>query len=126
MVDSNDFQKAVDLIKNSSSVLITAHTRPDGDACGSMRAMAETIESLGKKTKMLFLSPLPPWYEFMFSNPVDILGNDIDLNHLEESLKTEFDLVIIVDTDSYVQLPEFDKVCGEYFTGNIGEGHALD
>jgi len=32
MISNNDFQKAIDLINKSSNILITTHTRPDGDA----------------------------------------------------------------------------------------------
>jgi len=34
MVDSNDFQNAVELINESGSILITTHIRLDGDTCG--------------------------------------------------------------------------------------------
>ena len=49
MVANEVFQKAVDLINRSNNILITSHTRPDGDACGSVRAMCDSLESLGKK-----------------------------------------------------------------------------
>ena len=50
------FKKAVELINQSNSILITTHTRPDGDACGSVVAMCEVLAGLGKDTKLLFLS----------------------------------------------------------------------
>ena len=33
MITNDDFDKAVELINESNNVLITTHTRPDGDAC---------------------------------------------------------------------------------------------
>ena len=42
MVEVGDFQKAIELINSSSRVLLTSHTRPDGDACGSVRARRPT------------------------------------------------------------------------------------
>lgn len=33
MVSNGDFQKDVELINKFSNVLLTTHTRPDGDAC---------------------------------------------------------------------------------------------
>jgi len=109
MVTTDDFAKAVGLIEGSTDVLITAHTRPDGDACGSVRAMCDLLESLGKKVRPMFLSPLPQWYEFLFAGKVPVLGNDITTGQLNGGLFDDCDLVIIIDTNSYVQLPQFDE-----------------
>ena len=37
------------VIKESESILLFAHSRPDGDTTGSVLAMREYIKSLGKK-----------------------------------------------------------------------------
>jgi len=108
MVNTNDFQKAVELINSSTDVLITAHTRADGDACGSVRAMHDALVSLGKKAHAMFLSPLPQWYEFLFEQKPPILGNDIVKEQLFAGHFDRCDLVIIIDTNSYIQLPQFD------------------
>ena len=49
MVSTEQFKKAVGLINNAKNVLLTTHTRPDGDACGSIAAMCEILTSMGKK-----------------------------------------------------------------------------
>jgi len=85
-----DFQKAVDLINKASSILLTTHTRPDGDACGCLAAMSEALVALGKKA-----------------------GVDVSLQKLTEGDLGEFDLVMIIDTDSFSQLPEFEKYLKE-------------
>ena len=41
MVSTEQFKKAVGLINNAKNVLLTSHTRPDGDACGSIAAMCD-------------------------------------------------------------------------------------
>jgi phosphoesterase RecJ-like protein len=89
--------------------LITGHTRPDGDSCGSIRAMCDTLEHLGKKANPILLSPMPSWYEFLFDSEVPILGNDITEEQLHGNHFDECDLVIIVDTNSYIQLPLLDQ-----------------
>ena len=104
-----DFQKAIELINTSSNVLITTHTRPDGDACGCIVAISDALAALGKKSKALMLSPIPEWYEFLFTEKVPVLGEDIKLDHLIEGRFGQFDLIIIVDTNSLSQLPEFEK-----------------
>jgi len=109
MVDSKDFQKAVELINKSGSVLLTTHIRPDGDACGSVAAMHDALTALGKKVKLLFLSPLPQWYAFLFNGKVPVLGHDIQLEELMQGQFGRFDLIIIIDTNSYSQLPKFEE-----------------
>ncbi len=114
MAKSNDLpaaqvDRAIELINSASSVLVTSHTRPDGDACGSMKAMCDTLEGLGKKVFPILLSPLAEWYDFLFESKVPILGNDITEEQLHSGCFDHCDLVVIIDTNSYVQLPQFDE-----------------
>jgi phosphoesterase RecJ-like protein len=103
---TDDFKKAVDLLNAKNNWLITSHTRPDGDAVGSIKALCETAKQLSKTAQPILLSPPARWYKNLFNPPVPVLGNDIKIEDLHAG---EYDLVIIVDTNSYVQLPEFDK-----------------
>lgn len=109
MATNEDFQQAVDLIEKSSSVLITSHTNPDGDSCGCLLVMREVLEALGKEVKPLFLSSVPEWYEFLFDEKVPVLGEDVELEELKDGSFGEFDLIVIVDTNSYSQLPKFEQ-----------------
>ncbi|MCK4959309.1 MAG: bifunctional oligoribonuclease/PAP phosphatase NrnA [Planctomycetes bacterium] len=109
MIKDSDFRKAIELIDASTEVLLTAHIRPDGDACGSMRAMCEVLTARGKRAHPLFLSPLPPWYGFIFDEKVPVLGNDISKEELLAGHFNQCDLVIVMDTNSYVQLTHFDE-----------------
>jgi phosphoesterase RecJ-like protein len=109
MVAEKNFREAVDLIEQTKDVLITSHTRPDGDACGCVRAMCDMLTGLGKEVHPVFMSPLPEWYEFLFEQKVPILGDDVTKKQLHDGHYDECDLVIIVDTNSYVQLPGFDE-----------------
>jgi len=104
-----DFKKAVDLINNAKSILLTTHTKPDGDACGCLAAMGEVLSAFNKKVTLLLLSPLPHWYEFLFDDKPFVLGRDLDLEDLTQGRFSEFDVVMIIDTDSTSQLPEFGK-----------------
>lgn len=106
-----DFEKAVNLINDSSNVLITSHRRPDGDACGSVFAIAQAIKGLGKNVQTLFLSEMPKWYEFIFDSPQPILDKDITV---EQLIKKDFDLVIIVDTNSLNQLTGLGDFLEQY------------
>jgi len=106
MPDNTTYQKAIDLINGASNVLLTTHIRPDGDACGCVRAMMEAVQNQGKQAQALFMSPLAAWYEGLFARKPAILGNDIPPEKLSEVYQ-DVDLVILVDTDSRVQLPGF-------------------
>jgi len=108
MVTSNDFQKAVDLINKANNVLLTTHTRPDGDACASIVAIHHALTALGKKPKTIFLSDVPEWYGFLFTEKVPVLGKDVTLEQLTRAQFADPDLLIIVDTNSYSQLPNLD------------------
>jgi len=116
MVSNNDYQKAVELIDKSSNILITTHSRPDGDACGCIVAISDVLAALGKKAKALMLSPMPEWYEFLFAEKVPVLGEDIQLDELIQGRLGEFDLIIIVDTNSYTQLDKFSQYLNQVRT----------
>lgn len=105
MTKKEDFQKAIELINNSKNVLISSHTRPDGDACGSIQAMTEALTTLGKNADPLFLSDIPEWYDFLFDKKPPILDKDIDIESLHDK---KYDLVILLDVNSKSQLPIFE------------------
>jgi phosphoesterase RecJ-like protein len=137
MVMCNDFDKAIELIHKSTGILVTTHTRPDGDACGCVAAMCEGLRALGKKAKPLLLSPVPAWYAFLFSEKVPVLGEDIQVAELTAGGLGEFDLIVIVDTNSTSQMPKFDEylrsndkpvlVIDHHATGdNLGQVELLD
>jgi phosphoesterase RecJ-like protein len=107
-IDNGQYKAAKDLIAAAKNILITTHFRPDGDACGCVRAMMDGLKSQGKEVKGLFLSPLASWYEAMFETRVSVLNNDIKKEMLA-AYYANVDLIIIVDTNSYVQLPGLEE-----------------
>ncbi|MHC4699790.1 MAG: DHH family phosphoesterase [Planctomycetota bacterium] len=109
MVTTDDFQEAVELIAKSDNVLLTAHDKPDGDACGCIVALCQSLQALGKRVQPLFLSPLPGWYEFLPDEHIPVLGEDVQVKELVEGRLGEFDLIIVVDANSSSQLPKFDE-----------------
>ena len=106
MVNSSDFQKAVELVGKSSSILLTTHTKPDGDACGSIAAMVDVLVALGKTVKVILPPSLPEWYEFLFTERPLVLDSDITVRQLIEKQAGEFDLIMLIDVNAYNQLPE--------------------
>jgi len=104
MIREDVYRQAIALIESSHSVLVTTHTRPDGDACGCVAAISEVLKDLGKKVQPLLLSPLPQWYAFVFAEKVPVLGKDLRPEDLTRGAFADVDLVILADTGSYSQL----------------------
>ena len=107
MANDFNFQEAIELINKSNGILITSHTRPDGDACGCVAAMCEALGALGKNVTPLLLSPVPQWYEFLFTEKPAVLDEDVKPDELTAGQFGRFDLILIVDTNSRGQLPKF-------------------
>ena len=109
MESKNNFKKAIELISESERILLTTHHKPDGDAIGSLSVMTEVLLALGKKVKPLILSPMPEWYKSLFPEKIPVLGEDIKIEELLEGRLGQFDLILIVDTNSPGQLNDFKK-----------------
>jgi len=105
MIESHAFDDAVRVLKDARRVLVTTHVRPDGDACGTMQALAQALRAIGKDVELLLLSPVPDWYAFLFDGPVSVLPNGIAPGQIDTGPYGDCDTVLIVDTNSYVQLP---------------------
>jgi phosphoesterase RecJ-like protein len=109
MISSDDFQKAVDLINKSNNILLTTHIKPDGDACGSVAAMYDTLTALGKKVKLILPSEVPEWYAFLFTKKPAVLDENITLEQLKQGQFFEPDLIVLIDVNSNNQLSKFSE-----------------
>jgi phosphoesterase RecJ-like protein len=108
MINNDEFNKAVDIISKSGRILITTHTKPDGDACGCIAAMCDALGTLDRNVTPLLLSAVPQWYEFLFSEKPAVLGEDVQLDGLTAGGIGQFDMILIVDTNSHSQLAKFN------------------
>ncbi|WP_045215056.1 DHH family phosphoesterase [Desulfonatronovibrio magnus] len=63
MMESLD--KIIQVLKQSNNFLITSHVNPDGDAIGSMSAMAFILQTLGKKFCVYNESPIPDKFNWV-------------------------------------------------------------
>ena len=52
-------------LKQSSRVLLSTHTNPDGDAIGSLLALGLTLEQMAKTAWLVSESPIPAIYRFL-------------------------------------------------------------
>ena len=70
--------------------------------------MTRAPRDRGKTVRPLFLSPIPDWYGFLFEEKVPVLGEDVQVDDLVGGRFGPIDLVVILDTNSYSQLPRFE------------------
>jgi phosphoesterase RecJ-like protein len=62
---TSDLQPVIDLVRGGRRFLCTAHSRPDGDALGSMLATAHGLRALGKEVVLYDKDPAPARYAFL-------------------------------------------------------------
>jgi len=88
------------VVTGHNSFLLAPHERPDGDACGSMLALADALADAGKHVHKILLSPPGPRYEFLFEDrSTPILGTDITVDELPQ-----VEVAVIIDTSATRQL----------------------
>jgi bifunctional oligoribonuclease and PAP phosphatase NrnA len=83
-------------IKNSNKICITCHTSPDGDAAGSVLALAIGLKHLGKEVCVLSTDPISSSYEFL---PYSELMNG-NFNYVPE----DADCVIVLDCGNFQRI----------------------
>jgi phosphoesterase RecJ-like protein len=59
------YRAIADLVRRSSSFLITSHIDPDGDAIGSALAIASVLRRLGKSVKVVLEDQVPLTFSFL-------------------------------------------------------------
>ena len=86
--------RILEKIRESRTICVVGHLRPDGDCIGSQLAMALALRRQGKEVVCWDEDPLPPKYVFL------------DPGHLVQKPNggPEFDLVIALDCASFERL----------------------
>jgi phosphoesterase RecJ-like protein len=100
-----DWSPLVAFVRRHNRVLLTTHVRPDGDGLGSMLALGEALEHLGKQVRRVIPSRLPPRYEFM--DP----GRTIEV--FSPAITHDYDAVMVLDTGTWNQLDSVAGYVGE-------------
>lgn len=96
-----DWTPFVDLVNRHQRFLLTTHVRPDGDGLGSMLALAEVLESLGKKAELVIASTMPPRYHFLDPH------QRIERFTLPGDRWVNVAAAIVLDTGTWNQLGDF-------------------
>ena len=100
MIEQELLERAGRFLRDGDHYLLTTHIRPDGDALGSMVAMARWLRRTGKRTTCLLLSPPADRYACCLAGePVLVLP--------ESGIPTDCyqaDRMIVLDTAALPQL----------------------
>ena len=73
-----DWPRFVEIVRRHRRFLLTTHIRPDGDAVGSVLAMAAMLEQLGKDVIIVTAFELPPNLRFLDpGGKIKRLGKDV-------------------------------------------------
>jgi bifunctional oligoribonuclease and PAP phosphatase NrnA len=62
MMDEAQIAALLDCFQQHPHFIITSHARPDGDAVGSVLALAELLHQLGRTTDLILSDPVPTIY----------------------------------------------------------------
>ncbi|MFT4112418.1 DHH family phosphoesterase [Silvibacterium sp.] len=100
----DNIHEILSAIEQSDRLLVTAHARPDGDAVGSMLAMAMVLEQLGKQVDMVSCDRVPPIYRALPCAP-----------RIRQACKVEehYDAVILLECDG-IERSRLDGLEGRF------------
>ncbi|MCB8958788.1 MAG: bifunctional oligoribonuclease/PAP phosphatase NrnA [Ardenticatenales bacterium] len=82
------YEKIKALIDEANHILVITHIRPDGDALGSLTAMGQALQQLGKKCTLVCDDGMLERFRFL------TLADDVLCDH---PLDAQYDLAIAVD-----------------------------
>lgn len=101
-----DWQPLKKIIDSHQTFLLTSHCRADCDAIGSELAVAEILESFGKKARIVNGDEVPNHIRFIDSNNrVETLNHGVDAAEL-----LSMDVLMVLDTSAWVQLGPMAEV----------------
>ena len=93
-----DWSPFVSYVHRHHRFLLTTHVRPDGDGLGSVLALAEALETLGKTVHRVIASQLPPRYDFLDPD------RRIEVYQSADERSLSCDAIVVLDTGTWNQL----------------------
>jgi phosphoesterase RecJ-like protein len=92
------FQQAAGWLSRHPRLLLLSHTKPDGDAIGSLVGLQQLLQSNGHEATAALYENCPPRYASLSETPFSIV------DALTVEMLCAYDGVIIVDTCTWVQI----------------------
>ena len=103
-----NWSRFVEMIASASTILLTAHQRPDGDCLGCEMAMWQAFRHLGKDVRIVNPHRTPPPLAFL--DPEGVMKALAQLTDEERHWIDEVDLILVLDTSSWSQLGDMASV----------------
>jgi bifunctional oligoribonuclease and PAP phosphatase NrnA len=97
-----DWQPLRDLVAKANCLLLTTHTRPDGDGLGSCKAFAAVLRQLGKKVFIVVPGHFPDRYHFL-----DPEREIMEFSQDRAEELRQADAACVLDTGTWNQLGNF-------------------
>ena len=97
----HDWKKIASYVDKAETIYITTHVNPDGDAIGSVMALAGFFSGLGKTFRVINDSKTPEIYRFL--DPDTIIETP-DENETPSGGPGKVDLVMFLDLNNYSRL----------------------
>lgn len=120
----SSYDELIDRLTGCRRVLLTTHVRPDGDALGSVAALAVSLRRMSIDADLLLLSHLPSKYRFVF--------DDAGLSHCDAEREwpaaidpSRYDAILVCDTGTWSQLPGLKERIGEHPVQTLVLDHHL-
>lgn len=109
-------KEAMNFLKKHNSFLLVGHIRPDGDDVGSMCALHNVLESMGKDADMLLGDPVPE--VFLCIETAKLIKNEIPKNK-------KYDAMVFTDLANLKRAGDFDfpdvpSLCIDHHKTNEG------
>lgn len=105
-----DWEPLKQIIAENESFLLTSHCRADCDAIGSELAMAEILQALGKRVRIVNGDEVPRHIAFFDpEGRVETLGQGVTPAEL-----MELDVLIVLDTSAWGQLGPMAEVVRQF------------
>jgi phosphoesterase RecJ-like protein len=107
-------QQIVELIKKSEDILLISHTKPGGDAIGSLLALDIILKELGKKTRVVVSDMIPEHIKFLPG-----------IEHIKKDIQDQKNIVLKVDLAKAQIGQILTNTDGEFLniTLTVKEGH---
>jgi len=118
------YQLFTDQLSKCRRILITTHVRPDGDALGTVAALAMGLKQKKIDSTIILLSKIPSKYSFIFDD--NALAHIDGAEGLPANLDLDaFDGLLVADTGTWSQLPGMQTVFEKWHKPKLVLDHHL-
>lgn len=99
---NTSFEQVASRINEAERILLTTHSKPDGDALGSVLALSRALNTQNRQAEIWLMGPLEP--------NLKQTAADTSLRFVEQQIPDDdYDLVIVSDTGAWSQLEPLEK-----------------